>query len=56
MIKLLENANWKYPGTKIFIEEDLRKTTKQKEEVIYFVFAFFEQIDVLLFHVLTIFL
>lgn len=54
MIKLLENANWKYPGTKIYIEEDLRKTTKQKEEVIYFVFAFLQRIVVRLFHALAI--
>ena len=41
-MKYIENVNCKYPDTKIYIEgEDLTM-----EEVIYFVFEFFERIDV----------
>ena len=44
-LKVFDNVACKYPDTKIYIEE-----------VIYFAFEFFEQIDGLFFHALAIFI
>ena len=44
-INFVDNVDCKYRDTKTCIGEDLIE-----EELIYFVFEFFERIDVLLFH------
>ena len=54
MVKFINSAACNYVDTKIYIAENL--TGKTVEDIIHFVFEFFERINVLLFHALTILL
>ena len=51
-VKVIDNVDCKYLDTKIYNEENLKEFTVK--EVIYFVFQFFEQIEVLFFHALAV--
>ena len=49
-INFTDNIDCICPDTKIYIEENLKEKTLIVEELIYFVFEFFETTDVLLFN------